>query len=824
MRAVRRAARRAFAAELCRAAGLWFTIGAIAAAGLVTADKLGGSPVSWRWIAAGVMTAAAGVAVSMALVRRWSAVRAAGEVDRSLGLRNALSSAVELAESGRGHDPFEAWTLSAAEAIAPTAPIERVVRVRLDWKWAAWPVLAAGVIAIGMYVPSWRAWSPRAPVTQAARDQAASQIRDVQKAMASTEKGQPASEAPAAQLEALAQIERELQAGSADPQQATTRAAQQLSEAAQHLERSAEQTQAVTDSLRDQIVAATAKSPDKPAESRASPITESLRRGDLEGAAEAARQAAAGADRMTPEERSRLSDDLDQLAEALSRAEAEGATEPAPQGTTGPTGASRTERPPGTTGSKPESPVTGATGPKGESGRSAPPASPEQTGTTGGTGDESSPPNENPGSSGTTGVSGGTTGQTSATGSTGDMQQTGPSGATGKSERAPDAERRGESGREQARRELQELSEDAKNASRELRQAPVGDRPDPSKDQAKPGETDATGAPSGPTGDQLRGAPTSSPQAAPSGSGHEQPQPGTTGTTGQAPRPSPTEAPNGQPGSSGKPERGASGVSGVSGTTGSVPAQGDQHQAPRPDGATPTGSTGSPQPGGSGASGPTGVTGDSGSTGSSGATGGDAATGPTGATGITGGQMDHQRPEGATPEDGSKSSPALQQLTRKLQQIAQRKHDAGDAQEQARKYRDLAQQMMKERTPEQREQVRKMAEELMHGGPGQGERRVPNLTGSPKDRSPVQTQPVDARRPAPTGAHPHETVIADWYTNRPVDRQERSQAPAEAIQDAARSAERAVEQQAIPARYSELIKGVFRRYSEQAPSPAQSPR
>src|SRR5690606_40430676 len=92
--------------------------GLLAGAAVLAGLRLAGVPLSEQAslavaIAAPVM--GIGLGVALAFVRRWSRQRAAGEIDRKLGLRARLSSALGLAASA---DPFARLAVADAERAA----------------------------------------------------------------------------------------------------------------------------------------------------------------------------------------------------------------------------------------------------------------------------------------------------------------------------------------------------------------------------------------------------------------------------------------------------------------------------------------------------------------------------------------------------------------------------------------------------------------------------------------------------------------------------------------------------------------------------------
>jgi hypothetical protein len=232
-------------------------------------------------------------------------------------------------------------------------------------------------------------------------------------------------------------------------------------------------------------------------------------------------------------------------------------------------------------------------------------------------------------------------------------------------------------------------------------------------------------------------------------------------------------------------------------------------------------------------------------------------------------------PEGQqTPGDpGQHMSPeAIERLAKQLQQYAKDHMQGQQNQQDAQRLRRQAEEVLKNMTPEERQTLENVARDLaeqnkdqgkqsdepnakdQHGrqeprtpsanadngaqqsgdgqagttgdGAGTGPRRNnPRRVGA--EAAPTQTEPVDARGQPKTD--PSEHVIADYFNNKPSPR---TGAPGPTLQqgvsDAAKGAERAIEQQAVPSQYSDLVRRVFRRYVERvqpgagqdAPAPA----
>src|SRR5690606_27721942 len=122
LRIARAAARRALVADLVVLGGWALLIGAVGAALLVGADRVTGGALQnlinmgwpWAWLAvligAPIVLAMLGATI-LALVRRWTPMHAAVELDRRLGLKDTLATGLSLAngDRSRGGDGFASW-------------------------------------------------------------------------------------------------------------------------------------------------------------------------------------------------------------------------------------------------------------------------------------------------------------------------------------------------------------------------------------------------------------------------------------------------------------------------------------------------------------------------------------------------------------------------------------------------------------------------------------------------------------------------------------------------------------------------------------------
>ncbi|MEZ6244239.1 MAG: hypothetical protein R3B57_14485 [Phycisphaerales bacterium] len=159
---------------------------------------------------------------------------------------------------------------------------------------------------------------------------------------------------------------------------------------------------------------------------------------------------------------------------------------------------------------------------------------------------------------------------------------------------------------------------------------------------------------------------------------------------------------------------------------------------------------------------------------------------------------------GQSPSPGE-SRPSLDEQLRRL---SDRQGAPTRQRETAQRLRDRAQELLGD-TPER---------QLPPDGGAGGAEDPTHLTPPGDATTPTSTEPVDAR--PPTGERPddvREQVVADWYSEDKLQRDPNArQQASERLQDAARSAERAVEQQRVPRRYRDLIRRLNERYQRRA--------
>jgi len=163
--------------------------------------------------------------------------------------------------------------------------------------------------------------------------------------------------------------------------------------------------------------------------------------------------------------------------------------------------------------------------------------------------------------------------------------------------------------------------------------------------------------------------------------------------------------------------------------------------------------------------------------------------------------------EGASPESGRGLDEALGRLAERGEQIDRQ-------QEQSRRMRERAQELLDNATPEQLEQLERW-------GAAMRQQHTTPTTPNPSQLDNRATTPADLRpRNLTPEEQERERVIAEWFGEQsPGDGDPMSGKVGERVREAADSALRAVEDQTVPVRRRELIKRVFDRVNERSERP-----
>ncbi|MEM7628258.1 MAG: hypothetical protein AAF356_02430 [Planctomycetota bacterium] len=735
-------------------------------------------------------------------VRRPSPVALIRRLDEGLGLCDRLLSGVALADADDGYAQL---AVRDAERSAGAARVDEAIEVRFGRAWVAWPVaLAAGVAMF--WLPPRGEPMPNAPPSPQAASPAPLDEAFVQQSLESL-RGDPVVQDAASDedLALLEEIERELADGLLTPDEAAEQAAGVLDRAAERLDPSA--GEGAGERL-GEASGVQATAPDQPAPDRsaaqaaedgatdpqsptadaldgagdteagdgfdeADRLAEALRAADFDRARDAADELLEQADRRSPEQREALADRLEELAGEEPASDSSAPTEDAAEPGDAPSAdgvndalreAARAVREPPQSQSQPE-PEPEAGPQSGSDPQSPAPPTPQST------------QNDNQ-----------------------QDEQAGGDPDGSPSERREDASAGDRPGEEQPDQQgNQPTDQPTDQPTGQLADQPPGQPADPSTDPTRdPGgqptdqpteqATDQPGAqedPASPTPqadqpadqdvDQPSDQPAAQPSAEPSAEGSQQQQP----TQQQPSQQQPNQQPPGeQPPGEQQP--------------------GNQQPAADQPGSQPGDEPGTEQ-------------------------------GP--APGPQQGPQPRPGEQGAEPGSNQPQGQPGQGRPGEGQRDGEGVRDAIDRLESGRR--------------EQAQRLRERANDLMNGppdnpqdqpaepGPFAGDRdaidRVPPQ-GPPRDASSERGFETFDARPGEATEGARESVVAEWFDDRPRapgdaagPGTQRGDGASQRLREAARGAERAVEDQAVPRRYRDLVRSVFRRLEQQGPPAQQAP-
>ncbi|MBX3406799.1 MAG: hypothetical protein KF869_08540 [Phycisphaeraceae bacterium] len=852
------ARRRALLADLTAAVGSAMLWGAAAGAALVLADRLVGLGVHWALLLGTPPAIGAALGAARAWARRAGPLAAAGMVDDALALRDRLTNGLTLA-GARGQDPvFVELALRESDRAAAAAEPRRAIAVHFGRAWHGLPALILAGVAIAILVPSMdllgrAAARDRAAIELARRERVSGQLAAAAEAVrhappAPTTQADATATVPDPRSAELERIREELEQGRISPQDAAARAVQELQAIAEREEREAESAASSQRATANALEGLPRSAwPEAAPEAggiddvRESALTRAVREGDLAAARDAANQLLRPRQTMDPaareqlaEDLRRLAEDLEQLerqeaeraarqaaAEARQRAEPTGRQEPDPREDSPRTGETRSEQDRASTDTRPtdaqRQPDEREQKP-GEQGnqqgdKQGKPGEQTQQGQReqkpGEQGDQQGTPGEQtqqgqreqkPGEQGDQ--------QGDKQGKPGEQTQQGqreqkPGERSQQGERSEgsqridaeqlqrELEREGMSP-EDARRAAEQIAErsqrdSAQNASRDQRRE-LAQRLRDAAESLKPGETQPADARPRPTADEQ-------PHDSPQPQEGEQPQageqePGQQPAPGQQPepgdkQPAPAEQP--KPGQEGQQPQG--------------PGQQAHRNQDVPQGTSPD------QPGRQPAA--------------------EQAPPPGGERNVPG---DIPEP---TPQ-------AVERLAEQLQRMARDGDRQQQSAEAAKRAREQAEEIARGLSDDQLKRLEQWAgalarqrpdvmEELAGQSPppderespprdgdsgGTGEAR-PDGTATPAPSGPRRTEIVDARPREGAGrGSERDHVVAEWLAPPREGDAPSAIAPRQRLLEAARSAQKAVDDRAIPSRYDRLVQRYFRRLPE----------
>ncbi len=765
----------------------------LAAGAAVAAGRYFQIEVSWQVIA----IAASGMAISGAAVhaaaKRWTLRRAAERADTTLGLHDQIGNAIELAS--RGASGFGELAIASGEKVAGAVDVSRTVNLRWWSKWWIGSIAAASLaVAAWFYSPM-----PAAPPVVTAQD-AKKALEDARKvAEAQPQTPDQPIESPKPELQELAQIEKELAQGAVSPTDAASRAANVLERVADERAKSAEAGKTQSDNTRESLAQAAKPATDKsPADSSA--LRKALQAGDLDAAAAEAQKLAENAESLTPDERSLLESDLRDLAQALDQQARESAAEAdklqqearearensgeqakpdaASEDNAAQKESNAAENPPQ---QDPKKAISDAARQAAEElKKSQPESGPKEKAPADSNQDKRDPKSQPPKSGEQKDESKSSEESPKDSGKSGEPKQD----DSAKGETKPDDKPDGQSGEKPEDKAGEKPSDAAgdKQGSKpgekpgEKAGEKTGQKPDqsgnpPPDAESKPGEnkapdqTDKPGEKTAPNQKDQSGKPTSD-QNNPG----QQPQ-------GQSPQGQQSDPKNGeQKSTSEKADQGNSGKQTASEKPGEngKPQSGREQSTPTPGGTQPQGGT------------------------------------------------PDARQQGKKPGEKDGGGTGLQKLADQLKDLQKKSKDAASNEKASKEMREQARKILENMDPAQRKELQK---QLAGAGKGEGEGNGPgDQSPMPKDgTSPPPewsgaSKIVDFRTKPGNAAEPgKERVISDWQKDMPDGQRDASAAGSameEDIRQAKESAERAIEQQSVPAQHRDLVRRVFEKFNQ----------
>ncbi|HYD00723.1 MAG TPA: hypothetical protein VEB22_05800 [Phycisphaerales bacterium] len=794
--------------------------------------------VHWPVVGGAVAAATLGAAI-VGWLRRPSALAVASALDRHAGNHSAIATALQLSTKPQptllearaiadadsaGADPRGAfpWQLRRPAVLSAAAAAMLTAAAFIP---DGWPVAAAHLVGLD----SGRALAPREEVQRALADATAAEelIKAVQQpAAASTPEGAEST----SRADPFAELKEQLQNGNVSPKETTQQAATAIERAADKMERGAAEAQRAHDLLRDRLAQGSKEATTPAGGEASSELTRALREGDLERAAAEAERLAGAAEKLSPDARAKLAQELKQVADDLGKTSEPKPAAPTPADAVKPDQPSPRPNPSAPDEPKAADPQRPSTAEADRQARdlaekldraaeelkSSPEAQPNQQTTPSEA--QSSSPDPKP--------------QGTDQSKPADQQQDGRSSEQPKPQPTPRDPTEPSPPKGEAAGQAEKAKPSPREQAQPREQSTPGDKPGDRRQSAeKPGEPAQPKA-----GDKQENSPPG-PQASKPGN---QPSPGD--QSGSKPQSEPSSKPpaGANPGQTAEKNESTS-------SSQKQPVSGPG--TPKPDTAPrsnndPQGEPIGAQPSEKAPS---------------------AAPYP---------EPDTQPEPGAKPGEARPGDklPPLEQLREQLKKLADQPRNAKRDRQDAQKLREQAQKIWENATPEQRKEMEKLARELAEsrskddrhpsgstppgketapqhepqqarGGAGEGNGRAGGPGDAPPSArpragdpglAPTSTHNIDARSKGDGDAP--SRVIAEWLTNKPSPRtgDPSSQAPAgvaDAVKQAQRNAEQAVQERTVPARLTPLVRRFFDRLpaavgaqpaGPAAPSPVES--
>ena len=314
-------------AKVISAAGLALSIGSVVAiTALIAGRSLGGGLLpqltteQWGWMVGSVLATGLAVGIAVGWWRRPSLLASASVVDRFYKNQDALATALELDAQGRP-EGFSLLAIADAQEKAKKVIAADVVRYAPAVKSKAWkfvPAAGLGLVVAALWMPNLNLGKTAANVAPAQEDTqptiAGAKVSEVVESAKRVVASIPAASSQR-EIEAIADLERELASGK-KVSPTTARAAAGVGEAiAQRLDGQAAEKQREDRELRQALVEKLTANASRP--QRTGDLATALRSGDLTAAAAAAEDLSRQAEALSLEDRESLAQELEELAKAL---------------------------------------------------------------------------------------------------------------------------------------------------------------------------------------------------------------------------------------------------------------------------------------------------------------------------------------------------------------------------------------------------------------------------------------------------------------------------------------------------------------------------
>ena len=254
-----------------------------------------------------------------ALLRAPSESASAGMLDEQLQLNSRLRSALELEKTTEpAASGFVELVQRDATAVSSGLDIHGAVPA-VDWKpWWNVAVVAAMYIAAGIWLPARVDRSSLLPPVESPK-RALAEIDNTQETTDSLQQDEQTPDAIREQLAELEALREELEGGVSDSREAEARTAAQLEKLADSIDSESEQANRDAEAISQAAEQARnrARSDSEEWDQRVDDLARSLGEQDFDSAADQIDELSESIDQMTQEERDRVSQQLEELANAI---------------------------------------------------------------------------------------------------------------------------------------------------------------------------------------------------------------------------------------------------------------------------------------------------------------------------------------------------------------------------------------------------------------------------------------------------------------------------------------------------------------------------